>query len=337
MKKIIISLFMLIGICGCSSNDSVNITNEFVQKVKKLESYRLVGTMELFNDEEMFNYSIDVSYLKNDNYKVEMVNAVNNHKQIILKNSEGLYVVTPSLNKSFKFESSWPDNSSQAYILKSLIKDIENDSSKTIEKDDDIFIIKCKVDYPNNTDLKYQKIYVDNKFNLKMVEVFGESDLPKIKVVVKDVDLNASLKESEFKLDNFIADNACEDDVCDSKTTLSEMDSAIYPLYMPYNTFLTSSEIVNNDDTSRIILTFTGDKNYVIVEESASVYNDHEIIPVYGEPLLLNDSIAALSNNSMYWTSNNIDYYIVSEDLSVMEMVYIASSLGNSKTTIAPK
>lgn len=53
-----------------------------------------------------------------------MVNKANEHKQIILRNNDGLYVITPSLNKSFKFESTWPDNSSQSYILSSLIKDI---------------------------------------------------------------------------------------------------------------------------------------------------------------------------------------------------------------------
>ena len=52
---------------------------------------------------------------------------------------------------------------------------------------------------------------------------------------------------------------------------------------------------------------------------------------------MLNDTIAALSSNSMYWTSGNVDYYLASNDLSIDEMVSIASSLGNSKTTLATK
>ena len=61
-----------------------------------------------------------------------MTNKSNNHEQIILKNKEGLYVITPSLNKSYKFESTWPDNSSQAYILSSIIKDIKDDKNATV-------------------------------------------------------------------------------------------------------------------------------------------------------------------------------------------------------------
>lgn len=67
-------------------------------------------------------------------YKVVLVNQTNNHEQVILKNKEGLYVVTPSLNKSFKFDSVWPENSSQAYLLQNLVTDIKNDNEKTFEK-----------------------------------------------------------------------------------------------------------------------------------------------------------------------------------------------------------
>ena len=118
---------------------------------------------------------------------------------------------------------------------------------------------------------------------------------------------------------------------------MSNVESAIYPLYMPSNTYLSASEVVNNDDTSRVILTYSGDKNFVLIEEGAVKNVEHEIIPVYGEPIMLNDTIAALSTNSMYWTSNDVDYYMASDDLTVNEMVFIASSLTNSKNVAVTK
>ena len=330
-------LLLMFFLAGCSKKDSLNVKNEFVNMVNHTKSYKLVGKMELIGDEETFNYTIDVSYLEKDYYKVEMVNTTNEHKQIILKNDDGLYVVTPSLNKSFKFESTWPDNSSQAYILASLVKDIEKDTESTVNANNDGYIIQNKVNYPNNDDLKYQKIYLDNKLNIQKVEVYGDADLPKIKVVFEDVDLKAGLKPKEFELSNFVTSNECSEENCKTEQTLSKIESAIYPLYMPANTYLSSSEVITTEDDSRVILTFSGERNFVIVEENASINESHEVIPVYGEPLMLNDTIAALSNNSMYWTSNSIDYYIVSDDLSVSEMVFIASSLGNAQATIAPK
>lgn len=337
MRKIILLIMGFFLITGCSTKTDTDIIKEFSNNINRSKSYKIVGKMELLNDEEVFNYDVDINYLKENFYKVEMTNKTNGHKQIILKNNDGLYVVTPSLNKSFKFESNWPDNSSQAYILSSLVKDIENDDKTEVIQNKGEYIIKSSVNYPNNDELQYQKIYLDEKYNIKSVEVYGQADLPKIKVIFDDVDLNAGLKENEFDLKKFVNDSSCEEESCKSEETLSKIESAIYPLYMPSNTYLSSSEVVNSDDESRVILTFSGDKNFVIVEESASSFNNHEIIPVYGEPLMLNDTIAALSSNSMYWTSNNVDYYIVSEDLTVSEMVFIATSLNNSYATMGTK
>ena len=36
--------------------------------------------------------------------------------QIILRNEEGVFVLTPALNKSFRFQSDWPQNSSRLFI-----------------------------------------------------------------------------------------------------------------------------------------------------------------------------------------------------------------------------
>ena len=40
-----------------------------------------------------------------------------------------------------------------------------------------------------------------------------------------------------------------------------------------------------------------------------------------------------LSGNSLYWTSNNVDYYLASGDLSSDELLTIASSIGNTLVT----
>ena len=337
MKKKILLIFFIGVLTGCKGNNEINIIDKFTNEIERSKSYHLLGTMELQNDEIIYEYDINVYYLQDNYYKVEMVNKNNNQKQVILRNGDGLYVITPSLNKSYKFESSWPDNSSQAYILSSLLKDINNDKSvKAIQKDDE-FIITSSVNYPNNADLKYQKIYLDKNYIIKKVEVYSSNDIVKIMVMFTDVDLKAGLKKNDFELSEFIEEKECESEDCNEKKSMNTIESAIYPLYMPANTYLNSSETVNSELENRIILTFSGDKNFVLVEESSRINGEHEIIPVYGEPIMLNDTIGAISSNSMYWTSNDIDYYLVSNDLTESEMAMVAKSLSNAKSTLAEK
>ena len=357
MKKIFI-LFgvLLFTITGCGEYKLEDAIKDFSKSVENSKSYKVNGTMEISSGEEIFTYSIDTYYLKDDYYKVILVNQTNNHEQIILKNADGLYVVTPSLNKSFKFDSVWPDNSSQAYILQNLVNDIKNDSSATLEKKDNEYIIRSKVNYPNNEELSYQKIHFDKNMNLNKVEVYNNEDIVKIKVNFKTIDLKAKLSEDDFVLNDLIDEpntnetqnndncseetckeesNNCEEGKCEE--TSSTLDSIIYPLYIPSETHLSSSETVSTETGQRVILTFSGDKNFVIVEEKAVASNDFEVVPVFGDPLMLNDTVGALSSNSISWHANDISYYLVSSDLTANEMVNVAKSLGNSTTVVSTK
>lgn len=347
MKKILLlTLFMLLTLTGCGEYKLEDAVKEFSKDVENSKSYKLNGTMEISSGEEIFTYNIDTYFLKDDYYKVILVNQTNNHEQVILKNKDGLYVVTPSLNKSFKFDSVWPENSSQAYLLQNLVEDVKGDSKASLEKTDNGYIIKSTVNYPNNEDLSYQKIYFDDKMNINKVEVYNSEDIVKIKVTFKSVDLKAKLDEDDFLLDDLIdteinneennTEGECNEGTCEDKTSAT-LDSIIYPLYIPSNTHLSSSENIETETGERVILTFSGEKNFVIVEEVASASNEFEVIPVFGDPLMLNESVGALSSNSISWHANNISYYLVSSDLSTNELISVAESLGKTKTVVSTK
>lgn len=368
MKKLaVLAISLVLILTGCGKKSPDDLKEKFINSVKNSKSYTLKGNMEILSNEETFTYSLEANYLEGDFYKVTLVNQTNNHEQIILKNKDGVYVVTPTLNKSFKFQSEWPNSSSQSYILSSLVTDIKNDTESTIESVDKGYVIKSKVNYPNNSELEYQRIYFDSDMNLEKVEVYNNDNIAIIKATFTKINLKASLKEEDFALEDLIdmsqedKDNSnnsnnntnnsnkessnnqncatddpnckknCENEECDTKSS-NIIDSVIYPLYIPSSTYLSNSEKVDTDEGNRVILTFAGEKNFVLIEEVANKSSEFEIIPVYGDPVMLSDTIAAKSASSMYWTSDNISYYLTSSDLTTEEMVTIAESLGNAKT-----
>ena len=60
--------------------------------------------MKIVNNEDTYDYDVKVSYSKDDNYKIELTNLLNNHEQVILRNDEGVYVDThKSCNKMLLF------------------------------------------------------------------------------------------------------------------------------------------------------------------------------------------------------------------------------------------
>lgn len=339
MKKIIGVIIALLLITACTKNDANSITKRFSDDINNANSYALSAKMSIVTDEEQFNYVVNVKYLKDNYFKVNLKNIQNGHEQVILRNKDGVYVITPSLNKSYKFESVWPYNSSQSYLPNSLLKDMLNDKKTKYEEKDNMYIIKSKVNYPNNEELTNERIYFDNKMNLKKVIVYDNDKKERIIVEFDKIDYKANIKEDDFTIDEYINnkdETKCENDKCDENVS-NILDDIIYPLYLPNNTFLTSSETVDNDGSKRVILTFAGDKDFTIVEQRAVKETSLDIEPVFGEPIMLNDVIGVVENNSIKWTSGNVSYYLASNKLSTSEMISVASSMNASKSVMESK
>lgn len=323
MKKISIICLLLFSCCfitGCFGNKKNDIVSDFTKNVEKAKAYHLSGELEIVNNEESYLYTVEVAYKDDDYFRVSLKNKTNNHEQIILKNETGVYVLTPSLNKSFKFQSEWPYNNSQSYLLQTIVKDMEADSDKTVEVCENETIVTTKVNYSNNKKLVNQKIYFDKKGNLKKVEVLNQNKVAKIKMTFTDIDYKASYDKDYFNLDANLNVSASTEE------TMSEIDSIIYPMYMPENTYLTSEDVVALDEGERVILTFSGESPFMIIQETVTIDDTATTIPVYGELEWTGDTIGSMTENTVNWISNGIEYYAVSDVLTSSELLEIANS-----------
>ena len=326
MKKILLFLIILVlFLTGCGKYTDKDIIKELNKKIK--DGYMLSGELAITNNDDIYNYEVEVSYKKDNYYKVVLTNLSNNHTQVILKNDEGVYILTPALNKSFKFQSEWPYNNSQIYLLAAIVNDIECDDKKEFEATDDGYTFITSVNYPNNKNLISQKISLDKKLNIKEVKIYDSNDSIKMEMDFDKIDYKPKYKDDYFELDSIMS-TLNETDVLET----TSLDDSIYPLFLPANTKLVNSEKVTMDDGDRIIMTFDGDKPFLLVEETANMLDEFTIIPTYGEPYMFMDTIGVMTDNSLSWSSNGIDYYIVSDVMGKDELIEIAQSITNVPT-----
>ena len=188
-----ISIFLLVG---CSTNKSDNVLEKLEKKIENANSYYLEGMMEIMNNEDTYTYSVKVSYQKEDYYRIELINTMNNHEQVILRNDDGVYVVTPSLNKSFKFQSDWPYNNSQVYLLNSILEDLLEDETREFKTMKDDYYFSSNVNYPNNKSLVKQKVYVDKDMNINKVEIVDKNDNIQIVMQFKKQEYNKKFDQT---------------------------------------------------------------------------------------------------------------------------------------------
>ena len=104
MKKkfLSIALIMTLLLTGCGTLNEDKIKENFIKDSDNLKSYYIEGEMSLTNNDDTYKYDVEVSYKKDENYKVVLTNKANDYKQIILKNSDGVYVISPSINKKLQ-------------------------------------------------------------------------------------------------------------------------------------------------------------------------------------------------------------------------------------------
>ena len=320
MKKYLIFL-TIISLClvGCGSYGEKDIVKDFSKKINDTNGYYINGELEIVNNEDSYLYDVEVAYQKENNFKVNLKNKTNNHEQVILKNSDGVYVLTPSLNKSFKFQSEWPYNNSQSYILQTILKDLESDTEKTFEEKDDSYIFTTKVNYSNNSELVKQQITLDKDLNLKSVVVLNSNDEIKMKMTFNTIDYKATYDDTYFMVSSNVSNTIDE--------TSQTLDSIIYPMYVPNNTQLSGQEKLKTENGERIILTFSGENPFTIVQETVTPTSELLTIPMYGEPQIITDTVGAVSEDSISWISNGVEFYVVSDKLDSEEMLEVANSI----------
>lgn len=319
-KRLLIIVIFSLFLVGCGRNNEKNVTSKIIKNFDNSSGYMLKGELEITNNDDIYNYDVDVSYEKKRNfYRVTFVNKSNDFKQIILKNGDGVFLYTPSLNKNFKFSNDWPYNNSQVYLFESVINDIKKDNSRTFKYKDDKYQYITKANYPNNSKITKQKIIFDKDYKLKMIVVYDNEDKPLMNLTVDNIKLSPKFNKDIFKLKKLSNKK-------DTRKTMN-IDDVIYPLYIPSGTKLVDEKKVKKDNGQRVIMTYDGEKNFVLVEETLDVLNELTTIPSSGKPYQLLDTFGIMTNNSLSWMSGNLEYYLVSDVMSQEELIEIAQSM----------
>lgn len=329
MKKMLMlfaGIMLLLALSACGQKSQSDVVSDLNEKVGEMKGYKANAKMTLKMGTEPQVYTVEIWHKNPSFYRVNLKNEEKDQSQMILKNDDGVYVLTPALNKSFKFQSEWPENSSQAYLYESLVKDITEDKSATYKETDKHFVFETKTRYQNNKMLPYQEI------------IINKSDLSPVSVKVMDPDKTA-LVLVEFSKVKF--DTSFDKDAFDMKKnmTSAQLEAPVmadvqdegfavkYPSDIN-DMSLTEEKKIASDSGERIILTYEGTKSFTLVQQKAEVVQTSVSTNVNGEPVDLGFTVGAMTGNTVAWTFEGVDYMLASKDLTQEEMIEVARSVG---------
>ncbi|WP_307720006.1 outer membrane lipoprotein carrier protein LolA [Paenibacillus koleovorans] len=174
------------------------MVNDLDHVVSKLDSYQGTGKMVLQTGQQPQKYDVEVWYQKPHYYRISLTNESKDVTQIVLRNDEGVFVLTPHLNKMFRFQSDWPENSGQVYLYQSLVQSIVTDTERQFNAEKDTYVFDVAANYQNGL-LARQKIWL-NKKSLAPQKVQVSDERNNIMV---EVDFTAFEFGKKFEKDSF--------------------------------------------------------------------------------------------------------------------------------------
>jgi outer membrane lipoprotein-sorting protein len=323
---VITGLLVVFLLAACGSKSKDDVVKELNGKLNDLSGYKVDAKMTLKMGTDSQVYNVEIWHKDPTFYRVNLKNAEKDQSQMILRNNEGVFVLTPALKKSFKFQSDWPQNSSQAYLYESLIKDIVEDKEAKFTSTKEHYVFETKTRYQNNSMLPTQEIKL-NKEDLSpaVVKVMDPDRKALVTVEFSKVKFNASFDDSDFDMKkNMTRADLNLPVMADSKDTSFTVK---YPT-ADLGAKLVEEKEVKLENGKRVVLTYEGEKSFTLVQEKVTV-KEASASPTYvdGDLVDLGVTIGAVSEGSITWTMDGVDYMIASNDLTEKELTEIARTV----------
>lgn len=320
MKKIIMCALLLFSLVACSGKDNKNYKEELISYSSELKEYNLKAQMSVFKDEGETSFDVVVDYLNPNYYKVRLQNKNTNNIQVIVKNDDGVFVITPEMNKQFKFNSDWPLNSSHAYLYQSIIKDITNDNTTTIMTEDDNYIIKSSVNNKTNAKYKTQKTTFNKKTHSPISNVILDGqDNPVVKVEFKEFNTTSKLKPSDFNVESI--NTAIRLELAEG--AVNGIIEECVPTFIPTGYELDKS-VIQEDYT---VFKYKNEDNiYTITCVATEVSKVLTPVREFEDLILLDQTVGFINEKSISFFKDNLFVSIYNENFNLEEVMLIANS-----------
>ncbi|HET7579386.1 MAG TPA: outer membrane lipoprotein carrier protein LolA [Bacillales bacterium] len=331
MKKalacVMTGILFLLVLSACGPRSQEDVVSALKKKYENLKSYKAEATMTLNAGEKPSKYDVEIWYKKPDYYRIHLKNTKQDLSQMILKNEEGVFVLTPQLNKSYRFQSNWPKNGSQWYLYESLLRDIIEDPQPAFERGEDTFVFRTKTNY-KHSDLQTQKITLSQK-DLKplRVEIMNGDNKTIVDMKFKNMTFDANFDDGAFDLQKNM--QSAKMDVKQTMGHSGKKSSfqVLYPTNLSSGTKM-SAKKVTMDGTKKYVLQFSGDQPFTLIEQKSQAWSDTvEPATVSGKPVNLGFAIGHMTGNSLSWTYNGTDFFLASKKLTQPQMADIARSV----------
>ncbi len=319
---------MLALLIGCGSKSQEDVLEALGDKTEKIKSYKMTAKMTFEGEENSQTYDVEIWHQKPSFYRIKLENDNNEQSQIILRNDDGVFVLTPALNKSFRFQSDWPENNSQIYLYESLVNDVLNDNERSFKADKDAYVFQTKTNYQNKNLFEQEITFTKKNLEPKKIKVMDQDMKVLVTAKFSKVDFNVSFDDDAFDMDRNMTSAKLDIPTMADEAEAVEA-SPLYPEYTAEMNIADEKEVTRNGE-KQLVLTYTGDdRSFTLIQKKAdaAVEASAPVHFVSGEPIDLGFVIGIKTGDTVSWSYNGMDFLLASKDLDDEELMAVARSV----------
>lgn len=333
-------LSVTVVLAGCGEKTPEEIVNDLSKRSEKLESYKSKGTMTINSGTAPQEYEVEVWFKKPHFYRVSLTNTKKDVTQILLRNDEGVFVLTPHLEKSFRFQSDWPENSGQVYLYQSLLNSIIDDAQRQVTPTEKAYQFEVAANYSQNQSLVKQQIWMDRKYNPQKVQVLNDEEDVMVEVQFDSFEADASFNKDAFDMERNMTGFAgrsvptlAEDQETekDQEAAAEKPDNSLAvftPDYIPEGYKAVDETTVETPGGPAMITRYQGDKPFTLTQRHPVAVEASA--PVYGKPVDLGYTVGILlegdGKKRLSWTYEGTELELIGE-LPEEELLKVAESV----------
>lgn len=322
VTAVVLALGLMSGVvvgCGVPTGKSVNQQVQSHAQQLDSKNYESEATMTVQMDNNTQTYYVKVSYESPDTYKIALGNQDKQIHQVIVHNSNGMFIVSPSLGKVFRFNGDWAENQGQIYLYDQLLKQITSNQDVKAKRADGTYSFDVPVTPASDT-INRQEIVLDAKtLEPKSVELLDKDGKAAVSLKYTSFKTGVTFTNADFDPHALVSNEST------TKTTMAGSADKTFGYVEPkalYGTKLTS--LMQPSETSAM-LRFSGDHHFLLQEwrpTSAEVGAPNgELVDMFGVPAMYtgDNNVGRLT-----WLNNGVEFAITSNDLNLDQLQQIA-------------
>jgi outer membrane lipoprotein-sorting protein len=324
MRKIngwILAMGLVVGlVAGCGAPSTKQVALKLQTQAEKLETvnYQSEAKMTVQMDNGSQTYYIQTSYESPDVYKIELGDANKNINQVIVRNNNGMFVVSPSLQKVFRFNGNWAQNQGHIYLYDQLLQQLSTDKNVKLTQQGGDYRFTLPVSQGGDI-VSRQEVTMDaQSYQPKKVVLFDKDDTAIVTLEFTSFKTGVKYSNTDFDPQKIAKSS--------TKATMANV-SDNFTWVAPDETFGDTLDVERQDSATSALLRYTGDYTFTLAESIPSPgvagIPEGELVDLYGVPALYSGSS---DSHQLTWFNNGYEFSLTSGKLSLEQMESVAIS-----------